>query len=422
MSTDVHRTDPSTDVSSAGVASTGGLAAEDRGGVPRPLLLTLALLAAVAPLSTDLYLPSFPQLASDLGTTETGAQLTLTMFLIGLAAGQLVFGPLSDRLGRRRPLLAGVVLCIAAGVVAVAAPTLWVLALARLVQGLAGSAGMVLGRAVITDLTRGRVAAQALSLMMIVGGVAPVLGPSVGGLLAGPLGWRGLLGIVLALTVLMLVTVLAFVPESFPAEQRAAERAAAADRPSAWQALASRRFVGYTLAFALGFSVMMTYISASPFLYQDQMGLSEAAYGLVFGVNALALVVVSAISARLVAVHPVRRLLTVGLTLVLVACLVLLALVLADVPAGWFALPIFVAVGSLGLVMGNGTALAMSAVPHARGSASAVLGALQFGLGGVVSVLSGLGEGAIGQAVVMAACAVAAVLALALAGRAPLDD
>ncbi|WP_206055495.1 multidrug effflux MFS transporter [Nocardioides sp. GY 10127] len=387
------------------------------GALSRPLLLTLALLAAVAPLATDLYLPAFPSMVSDLGTTDTGAQLTLTMFLVGMAAGQLVFGPVSDRFGRRGPLLVGVVVCILAGVVAVSATSLWLLAAARLVQGLAGSAGLVLGRAVVTDLTSGRAAARGLSLMMIVGGVAPVIGPAVGGVLAGPLGWRGLLSVVLGLTVLMLVTVVAFVPETFPADRRAAEHAAHVGRPSAWAGLANRAFVGYTVAFTFAFGVLMTYISASPFLYQDQMGLSETVYGLVFGLNALGLMVVSAVSAKLVTVHPIHRLAGVGLTLVGLACVALVVLALAGVPVGWLAVPIFVAVSSLGLLLGNLAALAMAAVPRGRGTASAVLGAAQFTLGGVVSVLSGIGDGPLPVALLMLASAVVCSASFLLAGR-----
>ncbi len=386
--------------------------------IDRPLLLTLALLAAVAPLATDLYLPAFPKMAMDLGTDETGAQLTLTVFLVGMALGQLVFGPLSDRLGRRGPLLLGVVLCIAAGVVSVAATSLGVLVAARLVQGLAGSAGMVIGRAVISDLSSGKAAARAMSLMMIVGGVAPVVGPALGGVVVGPIGWRGLLGVVLTLTVVMLVSVLAFVPESFPAEQRARERAGQSSPTNAWRGLLTREFLGYTVAFAFGFGVLMSYISASPFLYQVQMGLSETAYGVVFGLNALGLMVSGALSARLVATRSARALAGTGLITMLLASALLMLLVLADAPPGWFAAPIAVAVASVGLVMGNGTALALEAVSQGRGFASAVLGAAQFGLGGVVSALVGLGDGALPLALAMTGCAAVAISGFAAAAPA----
>ena len=152
------------------------------------LLTTLALLSAVAPFAIDLYLPAFPTMVDDLHTTPTGVQLTLTAFLFGLATGQLVFGPLSDRFGRVAPLVTGAVICVAASVAAVLSPTVEILIAARFVQGCAGAAGMVIGRAIIADLATGRAAARAFSLMMIVGGIAPVVAPLAGGFLVGPLG------------------------------------------------------------------------------------------------------------------------------------------------------------------------------------------------------------------------------------------
>ena len=156
-----------------------------------PLLLVLASLAAVAPVATDLYLPGFPAMGDALGADASGVQLTLTSFLVGLAFGQLVMGPLSDRFGRRTPLVASAAVCVVAGVVCAIAPSLAVLVVARLVQGFAGAGGMVIGRAVIADVVTGRPPRPAFTLMLTVGGVAPVLAPLVGGLLAGPVGWRG---------------------------------------------------------------------------------------------------------------------------------------------------------------------------------------------------------------------------------------
>lgn len=383
------------------------------------LLLTLALLSAVAPFATDLYLAAFPQMTGDLRTDETGVQLTLTAFLLGSAAGQLVFGPLSDRFGRVRPLVAGAALCVVASAVAALAPSVGVLVAARVVQGLGGAAGMVIGRAVVTDLVSGAAAARALSLMMIVGGLAPVVAPLVGSLLVGPVGWRGILTVVLGLAVVMLVAVLAVVRETHPADRRAAGRAARTGTPSTAAALRSRGYLGHTVAYAFGFAVMMAYISASPFLYQDLMGMTEVQYGLVFGLNASLLAVVSGVSARLAGSVPVRRLLGVGLGVSLAASVALLVLVGAGVAAGWFAVPIAVAVAALGLVLGNGTALALAAVPHAAGSASALLGALQFGLAALVSPLVSLGGGTSPRnlAVVMVASAAVAVVGYAVAGR-----
>ena len=195
-----------------------------------PLLLVLASLAALAPVATDLYLPGFPELGADFGAEASAVQLTLTSFLVGLAFGQLVMGPLSDRRGRRGPLIVSASVCVAAGVVCALAPTLPVLVLARLVQGFAGAGGMVIGRAIIADVVTGRAAARAFTLMITVGGVAPVLAPLVGGLLADPIGWRGMLWTVVVLCAAMLVGVLLVIPETHPGGGTATGRRVRAGR------------------------------------------------------------------------------------------------------------------------------------------------------------------------------------------------
>ncbi|MDN4476105.1 Bcr/CflA family efflux MFS transporter [Demequina sp. SYSU T00192] len=377
------------------------------------LLAVLGLLSAIAPFATDLYLPAFPQMAADLGTGATTIQLTLTAFLLGVTAGQLVFGPLSDRFGRVPPLIAGAVLMVVAGVATVLAPSVGVLVAARLLQGLGGAAGMVIGRAIISDLATGKAAARAFSFMMIVGGVAPVVAPVVGGVLVEPIGWRGILGVVLGLSVLMLVAVLAVVRESYPAERRLADRAERIATGSPLRALRSRAFLGYAATFSFAFAVMMAYISASPFLYQDMMGLDATGYGIAFGVNALGLMVVSAVSAKAAQSRDVRLLLSLGILLVLASTLALGLMVALGLPVGWLALPLFTGVASLGLVLGNATALALDAVPAAAGAASAVLGALQFGLAALVAPLVSLGGATVVPlAAVMMTCAVIATLAL----------
>jgi DHA1 family bicyclomycin/chloramphenicol resistance-like MFS transporter len=386
-------------------------------GISTALLLVLGLLSAVAPFATDLYLPAFPQMTTELQTSATTVQLTLTAFLVGVTAGQLVFGPLSDRFGRVPPLVAGAVLCVLASAAAVLAPTVGVLVAARLLQGLGGAAGMVISRAVISDLATGKPAARAFSLMMIVGGVAPVVAPLLGGLLTGPIGWRGLLAVVLGLSVVMLVAVLAVVRETHLRERRDALRAERRSSGSALRALRSRTFLGYTAVFGFAFAVMMAYISASPFLYQEMIGFSTVQYGIAFGVNALALMSVSVLSAKLTERRSVRGVLALGIVLVLASTVAFALLVAAAAPVVLLAVPLFTAVGSLGLVLGNATALALGAVPAAAGTASAVLGALQFGLAALVSPLVSVGgtTTAAPLAVVMLVAAVIAVVALLVA-------
>lgn len=364
------------------------------GKISTPLLLTLALLSAVAPFATDLYLPGLPQIVDDLDTSTSGAQLSLTAFLIGAAVGQVIFGPLSDRLGRRGPLLIGTAVYLLCSIGTALAPSLWLLVVLRLVQGITGAAGMVIGRAVISDRYHGSEAARALSLMMIVGGVAPVIAPFLGSTLADPIGWRGLLWIVSGLGLLALVCSLAFVPETHGRTERAAtaaESSTGEPHTGTLRQLMSRPYLTATLAFAFGFTTMMAYISASPFLYQNLMGLGTVQYGLLFGLNALVLMVVSMVAANLTRRFRIRSMTRVGLGVNLLGVLVFGLLVLVDAPALSLTVPLVFVVGSLGLVLGNATALAMDAVPRAAGSASAVLGFLQFGLAGIASPLVGLG-------------------------------
>lgn len=387
--------------------------------ITTPVLLTLALLSAMAPVATDLYLPAFPQMADQLGVGASAVQLTLMAFLLGITAGQLVFGPLSDRVGRFWPLLAGTTACVVASAVAATAPDITVLVAARFAQGFTGAAGMVIGRAIVSDLATGQTAARAFSLMMIVGGVAPVVAPVAGSMLVGPAGWRGILWVVCAVVVLMLVVTIAVIRESHPPQRRHQLRADTTT--SAWTSLRSRTFAGNTLAFAFGFAVMMAYISASPFVYQTLIGTTPQQYGLIFGVNALGIAVMSAVSARLARRVPARTLLGAGLLAASVAAAVTLGLVVTGAPPWLLTLPIFVAVASQGLILGNATAQALAAVPHHAGTGSAALGALQFGIGALVAPLVGLGgeHTALPLALVMCGCAAIAVagFVLAHAGR-----
>jgi len=367
------------------------LAPERSRPIPGPLLLVLALLSAVAPFATDLYLSAFPSMTADLGTTATSVQLTLTAFLTGIALGQLVFGPLSDRFGRMAPLVVGSLLCLAASAATALAPTVEALVAARFAQGITGAAGMVIGRAIISDLAVGAAAARAFSLMMLVGGIAPVVAPVLGSVLVDPLGWRGVLWVVFGIVAAMFVGVVAVVRETHTVERRAKVRADRVGSPSALRALGSRVYLGNALAFAFAFATMMAYISASPFVYQVMIGFNEVQYGIAFGTNAIGLAAVSAVSARLVAAHSVRRLAGTGLALCLAAVIAIVVIVASGAPVWLLVFPLWVAVASLGLVFGNATALALGGVTGVAGSASAVLGALQFGLGALVSPLVGIG-------------------------------
>ncbi|GAA2165846.1 DHA1 family bicyclomycin/chloramphenicol resistance-like MFS transporter [Humibacillus xanthopallidus] len=381
-----------------------------REGVGWAVVVVLASLAAVAPIATDLYLPGFPELGTELGVSTSGVQLTLTAFLVGMAVGQLVMGPLSDRVGRRPPLVASAVVCVVAGAASALAPSLPVLLGARLLQGVAGAGGMVIGRAVITDLVTGRAAAKALTLVLTVGGVAPVLAPLVGGLLLAPVGWRGLLWTVTALCLAMLVGVLVALPESLPAERRTT--AATSLRRSVASVVRRRGFAPPLSVFTLAFGLMMAYIAASPFVYRTVVGLSEVGYGIAFGVNAAALISAGWVSSRLVDSTEPGRIVRTCLVVQLAATLAFVTLAAAGAPTWTLPPAILVAVAAGGGILGNSAAIAMGHVRDLAGTGSALLGFSQFALGALVSPLVGLGgEGsALVPAIVMAACSAFALL------------
>jgi DHA1 family bicyclomycin/chloramphenicol resistance-like MFS transporter len=382
-------------------------------GLPAITTVVLAALTAITPLATDMYLPAFPRMATDLGTTASAIQLTLTAFMIGLALGQLVIGPLSDQRGRRGLLLAGTAVCAVAGLVCALAPSIGVLVVARFVQGFGGAAGVVLARAVIADRASGVAAARLFAVMMMIQGVAPVLAPLVGGGLVTAVGWRGVFGILAALSALMIVGVLLRVPETLPAERRT--RGLAAFGRDARAVLTNRRYLGYTATLVLGFAAMFAYISASPFVLQNILGLSVGWYSVAFAANALGLAGVSALAGHLVQRVAPRRLLAIGVTAVLVLCALLLVdVAVLDLPLWPTLVLMFLTVSALGLVFGNATTLATDEVARTAGTGSAVMGALQFGLAAVVSPLVGLrGEhDALPMALTMLAAAVLAAAAL----------
>ena len=360
---------------------------------PRPralgtgLLLVLAFLAATGPFTTDLYLPSFPEIARDLGTSASGVQLTLTAFLIGMAAGQLTFGPISDRYGRFRPLMLGSSVFVLASVVCALAPNLEVLIAARFVQGLFAAAGTVIARAVASDLTTGAAAARTFSLLMTIGGVAPVLAPALGGILTGFWGWRGVLWTLAGVSALMFICAAAVVRETLPVEKRTPGPAFT----GLGVVIRRGRFLGYVLLFASSFGVLMGYISASPFIYQSLMGLPPQVYGLLFGLNASGMVSAGFIAARLTRRVPARRMVVRAVTVLIGVSAGMLVMVLAGVPPLLLAIPLFCLACSMGFIMGNTTALALAEAAGATGSGSAVLGGAQFLMGAAVSPLTGLG-------------------------------
>ena len=352
------------------------------------LTLVLGAITALAPMSVDLYLPALPALTEDLDTGESSAQLTLTACLAGLALGQALAGPLSDALGRRRPLLAGLAVYVAASALCAASPSVHALVGFRLVQGFAGAAGIVIARAVVRDLYSGTEAARFFSLLMLVTGLAPILAPSVGGALLHVTSWRGLFLALSAYGVVLLAAA-AGLRETLAPERR--RHGGLRDSAAAFGSLArDRSFLGCSLACGLVFAAMFAYIAGSPFVLQDVYGLSPQLYGVVFGVNALGIVAASQANHRLVRRIGVRGMLIAGLAAAASGGVGLLVAAAADGGLAGILPPLFVVVSSVGVVMPNATALALADHPEAAGTASALLGVLQFALGAAAAPLVGI--------------------------------
>jgi len=386
--------------------------------LPTRRLVLYAFMAATSPLAIDLYLASFPAIERDLGTTPARVQLTLTAYIAGVAIGQPIWGPLSDRFGRRTPLVASTGLTLVASCVVMLAPTIESLIAARFVQALAASAGMVVVRAMISDLAPGRAGVRALSLLMTVHAVTPVVAPLLGGVLATVLPWRAVLGVFAAIVAVQLAAALTSIRETLPRERRVA-RLSYVDL---LRVMRRRLFVVHALTVGLGVGAVMSFVAASPFVYQQVLGLSPVAYGLAVAGNAVGMMGAGLTSARLAGVGvPPTRTMAGGVAGAFVAGLLTLAAALSPWPlllVGGVVLQVFF----VNLVMTNGMGLAMEHARGLAGAGSAMLGFLMFSVSAVATAVSGL-VGAGRPEVAMAATmtgivvAAAAVFGLGISSR-----
>jgi len=353
-------------------------------------VLVLGGLSAFGPLSIDMYLPALPRMAADLHAAATTVQLTLTAFIVGLAIGQLVAGPLSDTLGRRRPLLVGLVLYAVGSVLCAVAADAWLLVAARVVQALGAAAGIVIARAVVRDLFSGTAMTKFFSTLMLVAGLAPILAPLLGGQLLRWTSWRGVFVVLTAFGVLLLVATLVALPESLPVSRRTPGQLSGVMRTYG-RLLRDRAFVGYTLASGLLFAAMFAYISGSSFALQGVYGLSPQAFSLVFGFNGVGIILAGQLNSRLVGRYGERTLLLTGLLAGFVGGLGVVLAVVTHLPLAAVLVPLFLLISSVGLVMPNATSLALASHARSAGAASALIGVLQFLVGGFATPLVGLG-------------------------------
>lgn len=337
-----------------------------------------------------MYAPGFPQIVTSFGTTGTAVQLSLTACLVGLAVGQIVLGPVSDAMGRRRLLLAGAGMFTVLSLVCALAPSIAMFDIARLLQGIAGSAGLVIGRAVISDRFTGAQAARRLSTLSVIAMTAPVLAPVVGGFLLGVGSWR-LAFVALAATGLLLLTaVWAWVPESLPAERRRTGglRAVLAAMGGL---LRRRELIGYLLVMGCGLAALFAYITGSPFVFQNTYGLSPTGYSLVFATNAVGTVVAGAIFGRLAGRIRLNSLLVIGVIITVASTIVLttlLALGISTLPTTWVCL--LGLTSGFGLLLPASTTLVLAVGSDAPCAASGMLGGAQFALGAAAAPLPGV--------------------------------
>ncbi|KAA9165777.1 Bcr/CflA family multidrug efflux MFS transporter [Amycolatopsis acidicola] len=384
--------------------------------------LILGGLSAFGPLSIDMYLPALPQMTGALHSTNGTLQLTLTGFIIGLALGQLIIGPLSDALGRRRPLLTGLGLYAVASVLCAVSPSAEMLIAARLLQAVGAAAGIVIARAIVRDLYSGTAMTKFFSMMMLVSGLGPILAPVLGGQILRLISWRGVFVVLTVFGVLLLITAALALPEPLPAERRRPARLGATLRTYG-NLLADRSFFGYAFAGGLMFAGLFAYVSASSFVLQDVYGLSPQGFSLVFGANGVGIVLAGQINGRLVGRFPERRLLATGLVVSALGGLGVLLAALFTLPLVALLVPLLLLVSSIGLVMPNASSLALAEHPHNAGSASALLGVMQFVVGGFATPLVSIGgeSSAVPMGTVMAGFAVAALVIFATMTRARQD-
>ena len=397
-------------------AQSGSVQVADAADSPRGstrLIVVLGALSAFGPITTDLYLPSLPQAATALHASQAGIQLSLTTCLIGLALGQLLAGPLSDRWGRRRPMIAGMVVFTVASALCAVAPTVALLDAARLLQGLAGAAGIVISFAIVRDSWSGTRGARAFSILLGVSGAAPVVAPVAGAQLLRVIDWRGLFWVLAVLGLVFVVIAIVGVPETLPPQVRHRGELTATFATLRRVAVVPE-FAGFALAGALSFAAMFAYISASSFVFQTLFALSPQVFGLVFAANGIGIVLANALNVRLLRRRPPRRVLDLGLAGVCAGAIAVLIVALAHGGPVAIEIPLFVMVSSIGLTMPNAAALALERFGDVSGSASALVGCTQFVLGAIVAPLVGLGgRSAVPMGVVTVTVAVLAVVARA---------
>ncbi|AVD88438.1 MULTISPECIES: multidrug effflux MFS transporter [unclassified Pseudomonas] len=381
------------------------------------MVLILGALSAFGPLAIDFYLPAFPAMAQAFATDEQHVQTTLAAYFLGLSIGQLAYGPIADRFGRRKPLLFGVALFTVASLACAFAPNLDTLILARFVQALGGCAGMVLSRAIVSDKCDAVASAKVFSQLMLVMGLAPILAPMLGGVLVNLAGWQSIFLTLSLFSAACLLAVGMGLPESLPAHIPRQPLSGALRQY--FRLLSDRVFLGHALTGGIAIAGMFAYIAGSPFVFIKLYGVPAEHYGWFFGANAAGFILVAQVNARLLAKRGPAFLLLRAVWMYLAAGLVLLGVAATRPTQLWpLLVPLFVCIASLGCIIPNASACAMNGQGARAGSASALMGCLQFSVAAGAAALVGLlhDGSAVPMAMVISLCG-ALVVSVALLTR-----
>ena len=382
------------------------------------MVLILGALSAFGPLAIDFYLPAFPAMAQAFATDEKHVQATLAAYFLGLSIGQLAYGPVADRFGRRKPLMFGVTVFTLASLACAYAPNLDTLVLARFVQALGGCAGMVLSRAIVSDKCDPVASAKVFSQLMLVMGLAPILAPMLGGVLVNVAGWQSIFLTLGLFSAACLLAVSLGLPESMP-EDMPRQPLSGALRQYL-RLLADRVFLGHAVTGGIAIAGMFAYIAGSPFVFIKLYGVPAEHYGWLFGANAAGFILVAQVNARLLAKRGPAFLLARAVWLYLGAGLALLGVAALRPTALWpLLVPLFTCIASLGCIIPNASACAMSGQGARAGSASALMGCVQFSVAAGAAALVGLlhDGSAVPMALVICLCGVLAVSAAVLTRR-----
>ncbi|MDM3871895.1 Bcr/CflA family multidrug efflux MFS transporter [Porticoccus sp. W117] len=384
------------------------------------LIWILALLSTFGPLAIDMYLPSLPTIGSELNASAAQVQQTLSAFLVGFGLGQLFYGPLSDRYGRRPILLSGIALFSVTSALCGLAQDISSLTMYRFLHAVGGGAAIVIARAVVRDRFDTNQSARVLSTILMCTALAPLAAPIVGGFLLEQLGWRSIFWVLTGFGVLSFVVVAVGLEESNSAERRDGSSLATAFIRYR-DVLGNRRLLGYMLASGFVYAGMFAYIIGTPFVYIEYFGVAPENYGFLFGLNIISIVITSRINVRYVGRVGAKKMMARGIAVSAVAGVLLAAVgwLNAGFEVGgqswglWLVVaPLLFFLGPISIVGANGVALASAEYPQAAGAVAALCGATQFGLGASAGTLMGLlGDGSpLGMCLVIGVCGVLAVI------------